>query len=96
MARTLSNVEYQIANLRSTALTSIGRDATRRYLRLQLLELDVQIEALIYVQTQEAWRMLERAAWMQPAAAKVIWTGRLELHYLQAVREAVVETLARL
>lgn len=73
-----------------------GRVATRRYLRTQLKELDEQIEAILETQSRESWRALERAAAAQPAAAKIVWTSRLELYYLDAVREALLETLAYL
>lgn len=95
MARDLPNRRFRIPNRHDSALHSVGRNATRRYLQTQLRELDAQIEALTYAQMQDSWRMLERAAWTQPAAAEIVWTGRLELHYLYAVREALLETLAR-
>jgi hypothetical protein len=93
MARALPNTESRITNLDGITLDGRRRDATHRYLRVQLRELDTRIEALMHVQQQASWRVLERAAWIHPAAAEVVWTGRLELHYLHAVREAMLETL---
>ncbi|RME42714.1 MAG: hypothetical protein D6791_17095 [Chloroflexi bacterium] len=96
MARALPSVTSQIGNLHRVTQSGKGRDVTRRYLRNQLRELDIQIETLTRMQRQRTWRMLERAAWVEPEAAEVVWTGRLELYYLWAVRHALVETLIRL
>ncbi|MFQ5854738.1 MAG: hypothetical protein ACE5LU_03725 [Anaerolineae bacterium] len=96
MARALPNTNFQSSYLDDIALDSLGRDAARRYLRSQLRELDAQIETLTHAQIQESWQILERAAWSQKGAAKIVWAGRLELYYLHAVREALVETLTRL
>lgn len=85
-----------IARPSRAARAGLGRLATRRYLRGQLQQIDKQIEALIDDQTQMSWLSLERAAWTQPAAAEIVWTNRLELYYLHAIREAVLETLAYL
>lgn len=96
MARALPNAEHQIADLRRGSLRGVGRDTTRHHLLRQLRELDAQIETITHAQNQDWWQALERAMWLQPSAAKVVWTGRLQLHYLHTVRQALVETLTRL
>ncbi|MFQ5592985.1 MAG: hypothetical protein ACE5HA_02430 [Anaerolineae bacterium] len=96
MARGVPTVKCQIANLSYTAVNGIGRSSTRRHLLRQLRELDSEIETLARAQNKEPWRILERAMWMQPRAAEIVWRGRLELHYLQSVREALIEALIRL
>jgi len=78
------------------AVHGTRRNTTRHYLQSQLRQLDAQIAALMYAQNGESWRILERAMWFQPTAAKIVWAGRLELHYLQTMREALVETLMHL
>jgi hypothetical protein len=95
MASAVPNAQYDF-NLDGIDLDAAGRDVARHYLHIQLRDLDAQIERLIRVQTHESWYMLERAAISQPAAAEIIWTNRLELHYLQAAREALVEILLNL
>lgn len=91
-----SHMQFNIPDLSRLRLNSMGRSATRRHLQAQLREVDAQIESLLHTQMEEAWHILERAAWSQPAAAEIVWTGRLQLHYLYAVREALIETLNRL
>ena len=96
MARAAPKLESQISGLNGMAVPGTRRNTTRYYLRGQLRQLDVQIAALVYAQNGEYWRILERAMWFQPAAAKLVWAGRLELHYLETMREALVETLMHL
>lgn len=96
MARTVPKFESRISSLSSLAHRGAGRNTTRHYLRTQLRQLDARIAALMYAQNGESWRMLERAMWFQPTAAEIVWAGRLELHYLQTMREALVETLMHL
>lgn len=96
MARALPNVDNQGRYLDNITLDRLGRDVARRYLRSQLRELDTQIDTLMNAQVQESWKILERAAWSQKGAARIVWAGRLELYYLYAVREALLETLTHL
>lgn len=96
MARAVPKLEPQISGLNGMAVHGTRRNTTRHYLRSQLRQLDAQIAALVYAQNGESWRILERAMWFQPAAAKLVWTGRLELHYLETMRETLVESLMHL
>ena len=95
MARAAPSNQFYL-NHEGIDLDGVGRDVAKHYLRIQLRQLDTQIEQLNNMQLQDAWHMLERASWGQPAAAEVTWSGRLELFYLEAVRDALLETLASL
>jgi hypothetical protein len=95
MARAVPNVHFRF-DFDDTNLDHLSREVTRHYLHLRLRDLDAKIAHLTYVQEQEAWHVLERAAWREPAAAEIMWTGRLELHHLLAMREALANTLMKL
>lgn len=97
MARSISDTIPSSTRTRYyTPPAGMRRAVTRRHLQTQLEELDMQIETLLRLRMHESWRTLERAALTQPAAAEIVWTGRLELLYLNAVREALLETLTYL
>ena len=95
MARALFEYPFQFDG-DTLDLDRVGRDITRHYIHAQIARLNEKIEQLIFIQTQASWYRLERAAWSSPEAAEVVWAGRLELHYLQMMRESLLEQLRSL
>lgn len=96
MARALPGIRFSIPNLADLDVDEFAREALRQYLQRQLQRIDARIERLMQAQAQEQWFALERAAWTEPMAAEIVWDSMLELEYLQAMREAVIETLSSL
>jgi len=96
MARALPGIRFSIPNLADLDIDEFAREALRQYLQKQLQRIDARIERLMQAQTQEQWFALERAAWTEPMAAEIVWDGMLELEYLHAMREAVIEALTSL
>jgi len=94
MARALPGVRFSIPNVANLDIDELAREALRMYLQKQLQRIDARIERLAQAQMQEQWAALERAAWAEPMAAEIVWDGMLELEYLHAMREAVIEALA--
>lgn len=96
MARALPGMRFSIPNLADLDVDEFAREALRQYLERQLQRIDARIERLMEAQAQEHWSALERAAWTEPMAAEIVWDGMLELEYLHAMREAVIEVLTNL
>jgi hypothetical protein len=96
MARALPGVRFSIPYVADLDMDELARDALRLYLQKQLERIDARIERLAQAQMEEHWAALERAAWTEPMAAEIIWDGMLEMEYLHAMREAVIEALATL
>jgi len=96
MARSIPGASdaYLLLSVLQDDLERMNPASRRAYLQLKLRYLDGWIQALLDRHTADQSRI-----WLNPDAREAVeaaWDEALQLDYLEAVREAISETLANL
>lgn len=89
--RGLDPIYYILASLPEVDVERLRKDSIRVYLENRLRHLEDRISTLSqqYANTEEDW---QRLYWGEESTEE-IWGNLLELDYLEATREAIIEAL---
>jgi hypothetical protein len=92
--RGLDPVYYILASLPEVDVERLKKDSLRVYLQNRLRHLEARISILShqYMDMEEDWQHLY---WVEEKTEE-LWDNLLELDYLEATREAIIETLEAL
>lgn len=92
--RGLDPIYYLLTSLPEVDVERLKKDSIRVYLQERLRHLEDRISTLSqqYMNTGEDWQPL---GWGEESTEE-IWDGLLELDYLEATREAIIEALEAL
>lgn len=92
--RGLDPIYYILASLPEVDIERLKRDSLRAYLqnRLRHLENHISILSQQYADMEEEWQHLY---WGEESTGE-LWDNLLELDYLEATREAIIEALEAL
>ncbi len=95
MARAYPGLIYPLPAFPGTSvdIEGMSRESLRRYLRLRLRVVDARLHSL--ARERDWLRETGRLAMGVPATEGV-WDGLLEIDYLHAMREAILETMESL
>jgi hypothetical protein len=92
--RGINPIYYTLASLPEVDVERLKKDSLRVYLqnRLRHLEAHISILSRQYADIEEDWQHLY---WGEESTEE-LWGNLLELDYLEATREAIIETLEAL
>lgn len=92
--RGLDPIYYILASLPEVDVERLKKDSLRVYLQNRLRHLEARISILSqqYADAEEDW---QRMYWGEESTEE-LWDNLLELDYLEATREAIIETLEAL
>jgi hypothetical protein len=92
--RGINPIYYTLASLPEVDVEHLKKDSLRVYLqnRLRHLEAHISILSRQYADMEEDWQHLY---WGEDSTEE-LWENLLELDYLEATREAIIETLEAL
>ena len=92
--RGLDSIYYILASLPEVDVERLKKDSLRVYLQNRLRHLEARISILShqYTDMEEDWQHLY---WGEDNTEE-LWDNLLELDYLEATREAIIETLEAL
>jgi hypothetical protein len=92
--RGINPIYYTLASLPEVDVEHLKKDSLRVYLqnRLRHLEAHISILSRQYADMEEDWQHLY---WGEESTEE-LWENLLELDYLEATREAIIETLEAL
>jgi hypothetical protein len=92
--RGINPIYYTLASLPEVDVEHLKKDSLRVYLqnRLRHLEAYISILSRQYADMEEDWQHLY---WGEESTEE-LWENLLELDYLEATREAIIETLEAL
>jgi hypothetical protein len=92
--RGINPIYYTLASLPEVDVERLKKDSLRVYLqnRLRHLEAHISILSRQYADIEEDWQHLY---WGEESTEE-LWENLLELDYLEATREAIIETLEAL
>ena len=92
--RGINPIYYTLASLPEVDVEHLKKDSLRVYLqnRLRHLEAHISILSRQYADMEEDWQHLY---WGEESTEE-LWENLLELDYLEATRDAIIETLEAL
>ena len=92
--RGINSIYYTLASLPEVDVERLKKDSLRVYLQNRLRHLEARISILShqYADMEEDW---QHSYWGEESTEK-LWDNLLELDYLEATREAIIETLEAL
>jgi hypothetical protein len=92
--RGINPIYYTLASLPEVDVEHLKKDSLRVYLQNRLRHLEAHISVLSrqYADMEEDWQHLY---WGEESTEE-LWENLLELDYLEATREAIIETLEAL
>jgi hypothetical protein len=92
--RGLDPIYYILASLPRVDIERLKKDSLRIYLQNRLRHLEARISILCqqYANTEEDW---QHSYWVEESTEE-LWDNLLELDYLEATREAIIEALEAL
>jgi hypothetical protein len=92
--RGLDPIYYILASLPEVDVERLKKDSLRAYLQNRLRHLEARISTLShqYADMEEDW---QHSYWGEESTEE-LWNNLLELDYLEATREAIIEALEAL